>query len=71
VRALFNAVCDCPCGQLKPRCARVYMRRDGKATQYHGTPTTLCEDCRRLRRGLFRYDDMHAPIFKPVKRVKP
>lgn len=58
MKALFNEVCG-RCGKFSPRCADVFLRVTGKATQYHGTPTTLCELCRKVNRGKFRVDDKH------------
>jgi predicted metal-binding protein len=58
MKALFNGTCE-KCDQFKPRCARVHIRRPGKATQYCPETIVVCEDCRRLINGQYRLAEQH------------
>lgn len=58
MRALFNGTCE-RCKAFRPRCARVYLRVDGKATQFRDAATVLCDVCRKERKGRFRVDERH------------
>ena len=57
-KALFNGDC-CKCHIHRPRCAKVYLRVDGKATQYHKEPTVMCDCCRREMNGQYRIHEDH------------
>jgi hypothetical protein len=54
----FNADCA-NCGKFRPRCAAVFLRVQGKATQYHAEPVSLCEGCRKSMHGKYRLDNKH------------
>lgn len=60
MKALFNAVCAY-CKLLKPRCAKCYHWNGNDALcgapVYHNV--SLCEDCRKSLKGLFKVDDCH------------
>lgn len=59
---LFNGTCEF-CGVFRPRCAKVQLRVDGKAQQYHPAPRTMCDVCRLANRGKFR----QAPKSKGIE----
>ncbi len=58
MKAAFNGVCSI-CERFKPRCASVFLRWPGKATEYQLTLTVLCEDCRKRWHGAYKLDMRH------------
>lgn len=58
--ALVNARCG-SCEVFRPRCAHVFLRVLLPGGGAGWKVTYLCEDCRKLYRGMYRAHARHVP----------